>query len=75
MYCLYYKDELTLNIVENLCERSYCEYSNKLFSELEANYLSYILDDKKLVMGRRFEIDFFMENFLIKGKRNIKKIT
>ena len=51
MYCLHYKDELTLNIEENLCERSYCEYSKKLFYELEANYLSYILDDKKLVMG------------------------
>lgn len=47
-YCLYYKDELTLNIVENLCERGYCEYSNKLFSELEASYLSHILDDKKV---------------------------
>lgn len=38
MYCLYYKDELTLNIVENLCERSYCEYSNKFFSDGKFSY-------------------------------------
>lgn len=57
-YCLYYKDELTLNIVENLCERGYCEYSNKLFSELEASYLSYILDDKKYGNGLKIRNKF-----------------
>lgn len=72
-YCLYYKDELTLNIVENLCERGYCEYSNKLFSELEANYLSYILDDKKYGNGLRIRNKFSHGKFSYKSEEEHQK--
>lgn len=41
-YCLYYKDKLILDIAEDLCRKGYCEYSDKLFSDHENNYLSYI---------------------------------
>lgn len=72
-YCLYYKDELTLNIVENLCERGYCEYSNKLFSELEASYLSYILDDKKYGNGLKIRNKFSHGKFSYKSEEEHQK--
>ena len=72
-YCLYYKDELTLNIVENLCERGYCEYSNKLFSELEANYLSYVLDDKKYGNGLKIRNKFSHGKFSYKSEEEHQK--
>lgn len=72
-YCLYYKDELTLNIVENLCERGYCEYSNKLFSDLEASYLSYILDDKKYGNGLRIRNKFSHGKYSYKSEEEHQK--
>lgn len=72
-YCLYYKDELTLNIVENLCERGYCEYSNKLFSELEASYLSHILDDKKYGNGLKIRNKFSHGKFSYKSEEEHQK--
>lgn len=72
-YCLYYKDELTLNIVENLCERDYCEYSNKLFSDLEASYLSYILDDKKYGNGLRIRNKFSHGKYSYKSEEEHQK--
>lgn len=57
-YCLYYKDKLILDIAEDLCKKGYCEYSDKLFSEHETNYLSYILDDKKYGNGLKIRNKF-----------------
>lgn len=57
-YCLYYKDKLILDIVEDLCKKGYCEYSDNLFSEYESNYLSYILDDKKYGNGLKIRNKF-----------------
>ena len=57
-YCLYYKDKLILDNAEELCKKGYCEYSDKLFSEYESNYLSYILDDKKYGNGLKIRNKF-----------------
>ena len=38
---------VTIEAVDQLVYKGFCEYTGKLFSEVEINYLSYILDDKK----------------------------
>lgn len=72
-YCLYYKDELRLNVVENLCKRGYCEYSNNLFSEYESNYLSYVLDYKKYGNGLNIRNKFSHGNFTFKNEEEHMK--
>lgn len=72
-YCLYYKDEMTLNIVEELCKKRYCEYSNTLFSEYENNYLSYILDNKKYGNGLKIRNKFSHGNFTYKKEEEHMK--
>ncbi|ORO45027.1 hypothetical protein [Streptococcus oralis] len=67
-YCLYYKGELVLEAAENLCRKGYCEYSNKLFSEYETNYLSYILDDKKYGNGLKIRNKFSHGDFTYKSE-------
>lgn len=67
-YCLYYKDKLVLDIAEDLCKKGYCEYSDKLFSEHEANYLSYILDDKKYGNGFKIRNKFVHGKFAYKSE-------
>lgn len=46
-FCLFYKIESDLVVAQNLVEKNFCEYTSKVFSEPEINYLSFILDDKK----------------------------
>ncbi|MFL4358881.1 hypothetical protein [Streptococcus uberis] len=57
-YCLFYRKEPNLNAVEQLVKKGICTYSNKLFSEAESNYLSYILDDKKYGNGLKIRNKF-----------------
>lgn len=68
-YCLYYKDKLILDIAEDLCKKGYCEYSDKLFSEHETNYLSYILDDKKYGNGLKIRNKFVHGKFAYKSEK------
>ena len=72
-YCLYYKDKLTLDIAEDLCEKGYCEYSDNLFSEYESNYLSYILDDKKYGNGLKIRNKFSHGKFSYKSEEEHQK--
>ena len=58
IYCLFYRKEPNLNAVEQLVKKGICTYSNKLFSEAESNYLSYILDDKKYGNGLKIRNKF-----------------
>lgn len=67
-YCLYYKDKLVLDIAEDLCKKGYCVYSDKLFSEHETNYLSYILDDKKYGNGLKIRNKFVHGKFAYKSE-------
>lgn len=72
-YCLYYKDKLILDIAEDLCKKGYCEYSDKLFSEYESNYLSYILDDKKYGNGLKIRNKFSHGKFSYKSEEEHQK--
>lgn len=67
-YCLYYKDKLILDIAEDLCRKGYCEYSDKLFSDHETNYLSYILDDKQYGNGLKIRNKFVHGKFAYKSE-------
>lgn len=67
-YCLYYKDKLILDIAEDLCRKGYCEYSDKLFSDHENNYLSYILDDKQYGNGLKIRNKFVHGKFAYKSE-------
>lgn len=57
-YCLFYKLESDLAVAQNLVEKNFCEYTNKVFSEPEINYLSFILDDKKYGNGPKIRNKF-----------------
>ena len=57
-YCLFYRKKSNLKAVEQLVKKGLCEYSSKLFSEAEINYLSYILDDKKYGNGLKIRNKF-----------------
>ncbi len=57
-FCLFYKSEIDLQVAQNLVEKNFCEYTNKVFSEAEINYLSYILDDKKYGNGPKIRNKF-----------------
>lgn len=57
-YCLFYREESNLEAADQLVYKGFCEYTGKLFSEIEINYLSYILDDKKYGNGLKIRNKF-----------------
>lgn len=57
-FCLFYKIESDLVVAQNLVEKNFCEYTSKVFSEPEINYLSFILDDKKYGNGPKLRNKF-----------------
>ncbi|WP_423217231.1 hypothetical protein [Streptococcus equinus] len=62
-FCLFYKLESDLVVAQNLVEKNFCEYTSKVFSEPEINYLSFILDDKKYGNGPKIRNKFVHGKF------------
>lgn len=62
-FCLFYKLESDLDVAQNLVEKNFCEYTNKVFSDAEIDYLSFILDDKKYGNGPKIRNKFVHGKF------------